>query len=118
MRLGEEYLFVHQGDYEHYFVFTHLRIAARSRPAPPRPPRPPRALRRPAHRPAPCCTAAPAALAADSTARWKPGDRVQAKFGADGMMYEATVQSDDGGGVYGVIFKGYISACVPLWCMR
>ena len=54
--------------------------------------------------------AAPAGAAA--AARWKPGQQVQAKFSADGMMYKATVESFNGSGGYLVFFKGYGNKCV------
>ena len=52
--------------------------------------------------------AAGAAAAAPAGKRWKVGDRVQAKYSADGMMYEGTVQSvaGDSSG-YTILFAGY-----------
>ena len=46
--------------------------------------------------------------------RWKVGDRVQAKYSADGMMYEGTVQSvaGDSSG-YTILFAGYKPSAIP-----
>lgn len=47
------------------------------------------------------------AAAPSHTDRWRDGDQVQAKFSADGMMYQATVESGSDEGGYVVVFKGY-----------
>ena len=52
-----------------------------------------------------------ATASAGAASRWKVGDQVQAKFSADGLMYEATIESVTGTGSYGVVFKGYNNRC-------
>lgn len=65
---------------------------------------------------APAATAAPVAAAAAApaaaAARYRPGQSVQAKASADGMMYEATVQSVGADGSYTVIFAAGSSETV------